>query len=94
MFYLFSDIYGHFFREESWKMRQAMTSVYKLDVDQYLTGVGSHLHGDQYEVDQSADSTETNGAELQQSWEAKRAVVSLYDRVLLCKIAGFVNGVW
>lgn len=27
----------------------------------------THLHGDQYEVDQSADSTETNCTELQQS---------------------------
>lgn len=32
----------------------------------------THLHGDQYEVNQSADSTETNSTELQQSWETQR----------------------
>ena len=35
----------------------------------------THLHGDQYEVDQSADSTETNSAELQQAWDTQRVQV-------------------
>lgn len=38
-----------------------------------LAGAGAgfmtHLHGDQYEVDECANPTETNSAELQQSWE-------------------------
>lgn len=43
------------------------TRPYRPLPDPYLTGLVTHLHGDQDEVDQSADSTETNSTELQQS---------------------------